>query len=161
MTCDACSRITATERGENLFAIARLTTGYVVSHPTQYFRGYTLFVAKTCAPELYALERSERDQFLHEMAEVAHAVARACNPRKLNYELLGNGVAHLHWHLFPRYGTDPHPGGPVWEDMRFLRNLWVEGAQLPDDERDELRRSILGTLETADVTIERAFVAPR
>jgi diadenosine tetraphosphate (Ap4A) HIT family hydrolase len=160
MTCEACDRIAANERGENPFAIVRLTTGYVVLHPTQYFRGYTLFVARTCAPELHALERDERDEFLREMAEVAHAVARACNPRKLNYELLGNGVPHLHWHLFPRYDTDPHPGGPVWEDLNFLRNLWSEGAQLSDGDRDDLRRALLRELEVADVTVERAFVSP-
>jgi diadenosine tetraphosphate (Ap4A) HIT family hydrolase len=158
MTCDLCARNAATEAGDDGYAVARLETGYVRLHPTQYFRGYTLFAATQCAPELHSLDRTTRDQFLHEMAEVAHAIARAFQPRKLNYELLGNSAAHLHWHLFPRYETDPHPGGPVWEDMSFLRNLWTDGARPTDEDRDAMRRAILAELEAADVTIERTYV---
>ena len=32
---------------------------------------------------------------------------QASRPHKLNYELLGNQVPHLHWHLFPRSPDDP------------------------------------------------------
>ncbi|MDQ1520730.1 MAG: hypothetical protein QOI55_1803 [Actinomycetota bacterium] len=92
------------------------------------------------------------------MADVAHAIARAFKPRKLNYELLGNGVAHLHWHLFPRYATDAHPNGPVWEDLNFLRNLWTAGARPSDADRDAMRRAILDELRALDVTIERDYV---
>ena len=46
------------------------------------------------------------DQYYRDMLRVAAAVAAAFRPRKMNYEVLGNTVAHLHWHLFPR---------PTWE----------------------------------------------
>lgn len=37
----------------------------------------------------------------------------------MNYELLGNGDTHLHWHLFPRVkgdlgGYGKNGVGPVW-----------------------------------------------
>ena len=51
--------------------------------------------AKSCVRELHDLPSSVRDLHLHEMAEVAHALARAFNPTKLNYEALGNGTPHL------------------------------------------------------------------
>ena len=35
-------------------------------------------------------------------------------PEKMNYELLGNGNTHLHWHLFPRVTGDTPQKGPVW-----------------------------------------------
>ena len=56
---------------------------------------------------------------MQEMTIVAEAVSRAFDPEKMNYELLGMGDAHLHWHLYPRrtgdiedYGN--HGKGPVW-----------------------------------------------
>lgn len=36
-------------------------------------------------------------------------------PDHMNYELLGNSVPHLHWHIAPRYKTDPRWGRPIWE----------------------------------------------
>ena len=32
----------------------------------------------------------------------------------MNYELLGNQIAHIHWHLIPRPADDPAPRQPVW-----------------------------------------------
>jgi diadenosine tetraphosphate (Ap4A) HIT family hydrolase len=33
-------------------------------------------------------------------------------PVKLNYDLLGNSLPHLHTHVVPRYADDPRPGWP-------------------------------------------------
>lgn len=40
------------------------------------------------------------------------AVERAFEPVKLNYNLLGNSLPHLHTHVVPRYADDPRPGWP-------------------------------------------------
>ena len=53
------------------------------------------------------------------MSLVAEAVAKVFHPEKMNYELLGNGDTHLHWHLFPRTSGDieqygNNGKGPVW-----------------------------------------------
>jgi diadenosine tetraphosphate (Ap4A) HIT family hydrolase len=32
----------------------------------------------------------------------------------MNYELLGNLVPHIHWHLVPRLATDPALRSPIW-----------------------------------------------
>jgi diadenosine tetraphosphate (Ap4A) HIT family hydrolase len=31
---------------------------------------------------------------------------------KMNYDLLGNSLPHLHTHVLPRYADDPKPGWP-------------------------------------------------
>ncbi|HEY8172481.1 MAG TPA: HIT family protein [Dehalococcoidia bacterium] len=117
--CEICQRI---ERftPDNPYLIAELETGYAVLADNQYIRGYTIFLSKTCVPELHELPGETRSRFLEEMALVAEAVFRAFSPRKLNYELLGNSVSHLHWHLFPRYADDPNPTWPVWNNDAFL-----------------------------------------
>ena len=38
---------------------------------------------------------------------MAGAVATAIGSVKMNYELLGNQIAHIHWHLIPAAPTTP------------------------------------------------------
>lgn len=114
-TCDICRRI-ARLTPDNPYFVAELETGYAVLGDHQIYRGYTVFVAKRCVGELHLLPLETRTRFLEEMALVSEAVFRAFSPRKLNYELLGNSVPHLHWHLFPRHDDDPNPTWPVWNN---------------------------------------------
>lgn len=92
--------------------------------PWQYYHGYCILAARRHATELSQLPDDERRAYLDEMCLLAQTMERAFRPQKLNYELLGNQVGHLHWHLFPRYADDPERLRPVW--------LRLDGA-----ERDE------------------------
>ena len=80
----------------------------------QFYEGYCVLVSRRHATELSQLPDPERGEFLDEMCLLARAIEIACRPHKLNYELLGNQVPHLHWHLFPRSLTDPNRLQPVW-----------------------------------------------
>lgn len=114
MGCLICERIGQIERGENPYFVCALSTGYVVLGDHQRFQGYTLFLCKRHVTELYELPWGFRTRFLQEMSLVAEAVAAVYRPEKMNYELLGNGDTHLHWHLFPRVSGDTPQPGPVW-----------------------------------------------
>lgn len=114
MGCLICERIGQIERGENPYFVCALSTGYVVLGDHQRFQGYTLFLCKRHVIELYQLPWGFRTRFLQEMSLVAEAVAAVYRPEKMNYELLGNGDTHLHWHLFPRVSGDTPQPGPVW-----------------------------------------------
>ena len=114
MGCLICERIGQIERGENPYFVCALSTGYVVLGDHQRFQGYTLFLCKRHVTELYQLPWGFRTRFLQEMSLVAEAVAAVYHPEKMNYELLGNGDTHLHWHLFPRASGDTPQPGPVW-----------------------------------------------
>ncbi|MBF7094376.1 HIT family protein [Streptococcus sp. HF-1907] len=117
--CLICSRIEMIAKNQNPYFVKELRTGYVVLGDHQHFRGYTLFLGKNHITELDQLDREERNLFLSDMADVAEAVKVAFGADKMNCELLGNGDAHVHWHLFPRRSGDlgeyGHEGkGPVW-----------------------------------------------
>jgi diadenosine tetraphosphate (Ap4A) HIT family hydrolase len=156
VACDLCERIGRAERGENPFAVVRTATGYVNLADVQYHEGYTIFVAKRCANELHELPAAERDVHVREMAIVAEAVFTAFRPKKLNYELLGNGTPHVHWHLFPRHADDLEPRSPVWTDPAFLRAL--EDGEKPAPQRlAQLRARLLAALDETDLVIERRF----
>ena len=155
--CEGCRLNARADRGEEPWAVARLTTGYVHLNPTQYFRGAVFFSAKRCVRELCELDRPSRDAHLGEMAEVSAAMIAAFQPRKLNYEALGNTTPHLHWWLTPRYDTDPRPFAPIWEDLEFLRAVWTGSARPAPDERDQLRARLLDALKEREVAIEQTW----
>jgi len=129
---------------DNPYFVAELSAGYAVLAWNQFYPGYTLFLGKTCAPELHALPAAERETFLREMSVVAEAVFRAFSPRKLNYELLGNSVPHVHWHLIPRYTDDANPRFPIWANQAFLDA--PQRTDIPQERllelRDTLRREL-------------------
>ena len=51
---------------------------------------------------------------MEEVTDVAQMLAQMFDAKKVNYELLGNQVPHIHWHLIPRLKGDPDPLKPVW-----------------------------------------------
>ena len=117
--CIICDRIKMIKEGKNPYFVKELETGYVVIGDNQHFKGYTLFLCKNHETELFHLDHSTKIKFLEEMSVVAEAVSKAFHAEKMNYELLGNGDTHLHWHLFPRkegdignYGNNGK--GSVW-----------------------------------------------
>ena len=117
--CLICDRIQQIKNGTNPYFVKELETGYVVLGDHQHFKGYTLFLCKEHKTELFELEPAFKVRFLEEMSLAAEAAYHAFGAEKMNYELLGNGDTHLHWHLFPRkkgdleeYGN--HGKGPVW-----------------------------------------------
>ncbi|MDP4143533.1 MAG: HIT family protein [Bacillota bacterium] len=112
--CLICERISMIKEGVNPYFVAELETGYVVIGDYQYFKGYTLFLCKQHKTELHFLDEAFKIKFLTEMSTVAEAVHTAFNADKINYELLGNGDSHIHWHLFPRKVNDSPVKGPVW-----------------------------------------------
>lgn len=117
--CFICDRIEMIKSGTNPYFIKETKTGYIVIGDHQYFKGYTLFLCKKHETELYNLEKEFKMKFLEEMTMVAEAVSKAFGAEKMNYELLGNGETHLHWHLFPRISGDlegygNNGKGPVW-----------------------------------------------
>ncbi len=114
MSCLICDRIKMIKENKNPYFVKELETGYVVLGDYQYFKGYTLFLCKKHVTEIFDLEASFQAKFLEEMTIVAKAVKIAFNAEKINYECLGNGDAHLHWHLFPRRSHDTPIPGPVW-----------------------------------------------
>ena len=58
------------------------------------------------------LSEAEAAAYWRELLMVGRAIETVMNPIKLNYNLLGNAVPHLHTHVVPRYAEDPRPGWP-------------------------------------------------
>ncbi|HJA30255.1 MAG TPA: HIT family protein [Candidatus Eisenbergiella pullicola] len=140
--CLICDRIELIRKGKNPWFVKELETGYVVMGDHQHFKGYTLFLCKEHKTELFELEPKTKMKFLEEMATVAEAVSRAFGAEKMNYELLGNGDTHLHWHLFPRRDGDlegygNRGRGPVW--WYPMEKMYDEANRPSQKELEELK----------------------
>lgn len=146
--CLICDRIEQIKRGENPYFVKELDTGYVVIGDHQHFHGYTLFLYKSHEDktELFHLEPGERAKFLEEMSLVAQAASAAFGAEKMNYELLGMGDAHLHWHLFPRVsgdiGTCGNNGkGPVW--WYPMEKMYCDDNRPTEQELSDMKQKLL------------------
>jgi diadenosine tetraphosphate (Ap4A) HIT family hydrolase len=121
--------------------VAEFTHSVALLGPWQHYHGYCILIARRHATELSQLAPDERRAYFDEMCKLARAIEVCFTPRKLNYELLGNQVPHLHWHLFPRRADDPEALKPVWSAL--------ERAETDDNERRRLQTGPTSRAETA------------
>ena len=110
MTCKACAGEWPSK--DHWIADFGLTKAYLFDD--QFFPGWTVLVLKRHATELFDLTKDERSRLIEEVSEVALALTMAFEPVKINYELLGNQLPHIHWHVIPRLAGDPAPRDAVW-----------------------------------------------
>jgi diadenosine tetraphosphate (Ap4A) HIT family hydrolase len=153
-TCPLCAKLSQLRELPDEDLVWQFPRSVALLGAWQYHTGYCVLVARTHAAELYELGDAERRAYLEEMCMLAKAIDRAFQPRKLNYEALGNQVPHLHWHLFPRRHDDPDVLKAVWlgferaeRDVAIKRQL--ETGPIPRSQiTDRLRKTL------------RAFAAP-
>ena len=108
--CKAC--LGTWPRRDHFIADLGLSKAYL--HDDQFFPGWTVIVFQRHATELFQLVPTECAQLIEEVNRVAKTLAEIYQAKKINYELLGNQLPHIHWHVIPRLETDPAPLEPVW-----------------------------------------------
>ena len=133
--CAMCERVA----GQGEFFIADLGVSRAYLNPDQFFPGWVFVVLRRHAVELYDLAPEERAPLIEDVARVARALAVVYRPVKVNYELLGNQVPHIHWHLIPRRAGDPDPQWPVW---RVPHDPVPLSAECVRDRIEAIRRAL-------------------
>lgn len=96
--------------------IMEFTRSRLILNRDQFFPGYCLLFTKEHVTELFHLEREFRQQLMEEVSLVARALFSCFSPTKMNYELLGNMVPHIHWHIVPRFDSESLWPRPVWAE---------------------------------------------
>ena len=133
--CHFCQKLTAIAELPASELVWQFPHSIALLGPWQYYQGYCILVSRRHVTELHHLSDDERRAYLDEMSLLARVLAECFQPAKMNYELLGNQVGHLHWHLFPRYAHDPDRSQPVW--------LAVQRADQDERERQRLQTGTL------------------
>ena len=119
--------------------VARLSVSSLYLNKNQTYRGHCVLVLDlrhAVRPEQLAAH--EWAAFCADLHKAETAVAHVARPDHINVASLGNVVPHLHWHVVPRYRTDPRWGGPIWPAE-------VETALAPE-ERERLLRELRAQL---------------
>ena len=147
MDCVFCRKLQALHELPDEEVVWQFRHSVALLGTWQYYHGYCVLVARTHATELSQFHPQERMGYLDEMCRLAHVLETCFQPRKLNYELLGNQVPHLHWHLFPRSADDPERLKPVW--------LAIERAESDPQERERLLTGPLSRAATTALIRER------
>jgi diadenosine tetraphosphate (Ap4A) HIT family hydrolase len=96
--------------------VVELEHSFVVLNRDQFFPGYTLLFTRQHVTELFHLDRAILTGLMAEVSHVAEALFTLFQPDKINYELLGNMVPHIHWHLVPRHSAEALWPRPIWSE---------------------------------------------
>ena len=112
--CRALAQVDGKDSGDNWVWIhdGGFTRTYLERHSR--LPGYCVVVWKNGhVVEPHDLDPDAAAGYWRELLEVGRAIEARFQPVKLNYQMLGNWVPHLHTHVLPRYLDDPAPGGPL------------------------------------------------
>jgi diadenosine tetraphosphate (Ap4A) HIT family hydrolase len=104
--------------------IVELPHSWLCAEPVECLRGACHLVARKHAIELFDLSDEELLAWMKEVALCARALKTVSGAVKINYEIHGNTVPHLHMHLYPRYFGEPFAGQPI--DYRRKERLYTE-----------------------------------
>ena len=121
MACELCEHLGGELVWEN--ALCRVVRVEDPDYP-----GFCRVILKRHVKEMSDLADDERIIVMRVVFAVEQALIKLMQPNKINLASLGNLVPHVHWHVIPRFGDDPHFPQPVWAARTRARS----GRTAPD-----------------------------
>lgn len=74
----------------------------------QYYRGYSILVSKQHVREWHEIPSNIAQSINENLQAMGKIITNTYNSHKINLASFGNVVEHLHWHVVPRYLSDPN-----------------------------------------------------
>jgi diadenosine tetraphosphate (Ap4A) HIT family hydrolase len=113
MACSLCAEGRPEEiEGRIRFFSSQWSDGYLHLRGVQ--RGYAAVIWRgRHVVEPTELSEEEATVFWFDLLRVGRAMQVVYRPLKMNYQLLGNRIPHLHWLVVPRFLDDVAPGDPL------------------------------------------------
>lgn len=111
--------------------VSRLRVSTLYLNRNQTYRGQCILILDlrhACRPDELAPE--EWSGFCTDLHRAERAVHHVVQPDHMNVVSLGNVMPHLHWHIIPRYRTDPRWGQPIWPEVPPRRIAAAEEGAL-------------------------------
>lgn len=141
--CTICRRVALWREGRNAYFVHEFEHSVLVVGDHQFHRGYCLLLLKEHVRELHELEPEVYLALSRELMVAGRAVVETFGPWKMNYSCYGNVDPHVHWHLFPRYESDPD----------HLNQPWLHAAEFKDHPTGEAKaRELAASIRARLVT---------
>ena len=127
---------------EHMFEVSKLSVSTLYLDKIQTYRGHCVLVFDP--RHVTRIDELSPDEWQHMSQDILtaeKALLRSMHPDHINVASIGQVVAHLHWHIIPRYIEDPRWGGPIWttspdemskvyledsEYKRLAKTIWNE-----------------------------------
>ena len=123
--CPVCNQTPET-RPPTERSITDLSVSRLIADSYTCLKGYCCLVLKPHVSEIYELSDEESAAFMRDVRVASLALKNVTATVKINYEIHGNTIPHMHMHLYPRQIGDPFENAPVDWRMRTSR-LYQEG----------------------------------
>jgi diadenosine tetraphosphate (Ap4A) HIT family hydrolase/predicted kinase len=127
--CPMCAdgRADVAHGSSRIFA-GRVSDAYLVRNDVGQ-RGYSVVVWRgRHVSDPTELSADEARDYFNEVLRVGRAIEKRYKPIKMNFEMLGNSLPHLHTHVVPRYLDDGEPGHPA----HFMRTDLKDEPKIPE-----------------------------
>ena len=99
---------------ENDIDIVEMPSGYLCATSDVPFKGTCYLITRKHYIELFDMSDDEAFLFMKDIMKAAKAIKEVTGAIKINYEIHGNTVPHLHIVLYPRYlKGDRFSDGPI------------------------------------------------
>lgn len=132
------------ERNDHWDSVAQLSVSTLCLLKNQAYRGRCILIFDPRhVVRLDQLGGDEWSGFINDLQRSIEAIVSVCEPDHLNVATEGNVIPHLHWHIVPRYRSDPRWGKPI--ATTTIEEMAHE--TLPDDEHEAVIAAIRSRLE--------------
>lgn len=139
--CPVCQNLPMPEEMIDIF---ELSNSWLSAEPVDCLKGACHLTIKQHVVELFDLGDEDLFAFMKEVQWCAKALKEVTKAVKINYEIHGNSLPHLHVHLYPRTRDDPFPGQAIdyhqrkrWYSEDEFK-LFVEGmrSRIAEERKD-------------------------
>ena len=139
-SCPVCDLIQmAKPEDEYGIAVVDLSFSRLFLAKNQYVPGYCVMICRKHVIEPYELTANDRRLFFDDLARAGKGLQEAFKADKMNYNILGNVIPHLHVHILPRYFTDSAPNRPIDPGIQEVYLSTAECAERIKLIREHLR----------------------
>jgi diadenosine tetraphosphate (Ap4A) HIT family hydrolase len=137
-------QIQAARAGTEPALICQVSSGWVVLCTMQFLRGYSILMPDPVVESLNDLNRTQRAEYLCDMALIGDALMEVTGAYRINYAILGNSDPALHAHIVPRYRNelDELRNGQPWAYPEEITNATLFDYEREKDLMQEIAAAI-------------------